>query len=168
MTFTRFAHGMFWGMVATVLVAVFPLVALALGAWPLGKPVSVAFVEKLFRLSNSGAAAYLLAGIGQLVYGALWGAFLAYVARPSSLWGGVGVGMLRWGIASWMILPYLDLHLFGLGGGFGLTLAVALTCGTFGGLTGYFLHRDEIGEPVRLPQLHLPLAVHVRRRRARR
>src|SRR5688500_12303989 len=79
---TRIWHGVLFGMVATVVAGVVPIAALALNVWPAPEPITAAVFSRLLDIESSSAVARVLAGLWQLMYGAFWGAVLAYVTGP--------------------------------------------------------------------------------------
>jgi hypothetical protein len=156
---TRIWHGALFGMVATVIAAVVPIGALALGIWPAREPITAAVFSRLLDIESSSAVARLLAGLWQLMYGAFWGAVLAYVtgpfdapvlARPSTMAYGVGIGCLRWWALSLGPLNWLRW------GPFGLLASPLIPLGTlcaevlFGVTAAWLLAREDLG------RLHVP------------
>lgn len=158
---TRIFHGLFWGMVATPIAAVVPLVAIALGVWPAPTPVTATIIHRFLGVAGTGG--YLLAAIAQLLYGGLWGIYIAYVsgttdapvlARPSTLSIGLGAGFFRAVLASVTGLQLAGWGAFGLLATPKIAFAILVTDLFFGGAAATLIAREEWG------RLKVPFAKH--------
>jgi len=163
----RFDHGVWWGAAAAVLSGLVVLAAMALGAWPAGKPLSVLAVEMVGRdyLGREGAVAatWLLAGVIQVAWGAACGALLAVLTERVTLADALGLGALRWLFTQVVVLPALGLGDFGLlrTPTLALAIATALPHVTYALFLGWLMHQEDEGHAL-LP-LHLRRWAHARR-----
>jgi hypothetical protein len=155
----RLWHGALFGMVATVVASVVPIGALALGIWPAPGSITANVFGMLLGMQANSAMALILAGLWQLMYGALWGAVLAFVtgpfdapvlARPSTVSYGIGVGFLRWLVVNIGALVPLRWGPFGLLENPMIPVATLAMDLLFGVTAAWLLARDEMG------RLHVP------------
>jgi hypothetical protein len=162
---TRVMHGVFWGVVAALIAGVIPVAAIALGVWPAPEPITAAVFGRWLGIASTGVAAGALAVLAQLLLGAFWGGFLAYVTapqdppslvRPSTLVQGLGVGLLRWLAASLGPLLWLRWGAFGLLVTPRIALATLVADVAFGLAAGWLLQREEAGR-LRVPARTEPL-----------
>lgn len=160
---TRILHGMFWGMIATPIAAVIPLGAMALSLWPAPTPITTAVLHRLLGVAGPGA--YVLAGIAQILYGGVWGAFLAFASgpidppllvRPSNLSIGLGVGLFRAFLGSLSGLLYVGWGAFGVLVTPFIAVGMLLSDLAFGATVAILLTREEWGR-LRLPFAKLRL-----------
>jgi hypothetical protein len=154
---TRILHGMLWGMVAAPIAALVPLTAMVFSLWPAPMPITVAVVQRAFGVAGMGA--YVMAGLGQILYGGIWGAFLGFasapldpplLARPSNMSIGLGMGLFRAFVASVSALLYVGWGAFGVLLTPFIALGILITDLAFGATVAYLITREEDGR-VRLP-----------------
>ena len=154
---TRLWHGMFWGMVAAPIAAIVPLTAMLLSFWPAPTPITATVLQRFLGVTGMGA--YLLAGLGQVLYGGIWGAFLGFVSapieppllvRPSTMSIGLGVGLFRAFLASLTALLYVGWGAFGVLVTPLIAVGILVTDLVFGATVAFLITREEDG------RLHLP------------
>ena len=157
-------------MVSAVVVGVIPLGAIAVGSWPAptGAPVTPSFFALALSLDPMGPVALLLSLVWQLVYGAFWGAYLAYVSgplrredeplvRPSMLLYGLGVGLFRFFVANLTVLLYLGWGPFSLLVSPYIALAILVSNLGFGLALSWLVARQDAGLiTFRIPRLRMP------------
>jgi hypothetical protein len=114
----RLAAGFGWGLVATLAMSILMIIAVATGLSPMPKPIPAAMVGKVVggvvREGIPQPAIVALAVASHFVYGGFWGAVLAALTRPVTLWKGIGLGVILWLIMQLAVLPFLGWGLFGL------------------------------------------------------
>ena len=121
----RLATGFGWGVVATIIMSIPMIIGMKTGIAPMPKPVPIAFMAKL--LGGGPEPLIILLGFSShLIYGGIFGAVLAHVARPVTILKGVYLAILLWLIMQVVFLPYLGWGAFGSA----ITLKIAVV--TFG------------------------------------
>ena len=114
----RLAIGFGWGLVATLAMSILMIIAVATGLSPMPKPIPAAMVGKVMGgVVGEGIpqpAIVALAVASHFAYGGFWGAVLAALTRPVTLWKGIGLGVILWLIMQLAVLPFLGWGLFGL------------------------------------------------------
>jgi hypothetical protein len=170
----RFLHGLGWGAASTLVAGIVSLLARAAHLWPGERPISVMMAEDvLVRMGWDGVAApwlYVVAGAGQLVYGALCGALLALLSEPITRPSALGLGLLRWLTTQWVIFPALGWGEFGFLHNPGLAVVSALPHLAFALSLGWAMRQEDEGrEPLPIllhpRQWHLAPVARLRRRR---
>jgi hypothetical protein len=63
------------------------------------------------------------------------------------------VGVFRWFVTHWIVVPFIGWGQFGLFLGTSLALVTLVMHLGFGALAGYLLNRDEAGVPLLRPRL---------------
>jgi Family of unknown function (DUF6789) len=109
----RLAVGFRWGVVATVIMSVVMIAGTATGLSPMPKPIPVALVARMLGAGLSKPVRMVLGAVAHLGYGGVFGAVLAAVARPATVWKGVGIGVALWFVMQVVWLPYLGWGAFG-------------------------------------------------------
>jgi uncharacterized membrane protein (DUF2068 family) len=109
----RLAAGFGWGVVATLAMSALMIVGVITGLSPMPSPIPEAIVSKVFGEGLPRPLIMLLAAGAHLTYGGLWGAVLAALTRPVTLWKGLGWGVLLWLIMQVIFLPFLGWGFFG-------------------------------------------------------
>jgi hypothetical protein len=170
----RLWQGALAGIGATLASGAISLVMLLAHLWPSDRPLSVAVVQAVFgRMGTvaSPAELYLLAGAGQLAYGAFCGGLLAFLIAPIGVTGALGVGALRWSATQVLTAPLLGWGDFGLLGRPMIGLYTLVPHLVFALTAAWLIRQEELGHVpsfAHLPHLpHLHLAhVPARIRRA--
>ncbi len=112
----RLAVGFGWGVVATIAMSALMILGVATGLSPMPSPIPEAIVNKaleLFGVGLPGPLIMLLAAGAHLSYGGVSGAVLAALARPVTIWKGLGWGVLLWLIMQIAVFPVLGWGVFG-------------------------------------------------------
>jgi hypothetical protein len=116
----RFKQGMVAGVGATLAAGAISLLLLVLHLWPGDRPLSVMVTRMVLHqrmgVGLSPTALYLIAGTGQLIYGALCGGLLAFLVAPITVAGAFGMGALRWSVTQVLVAPALGWGDFGVFG----------------------------------------------------
>lgn len=110
----RLAAGFGWGMVATLAMSVLMVLGVATGISPIPTPIPEAIASKILGDALQPLI-LLLAVSSHLAYGGLWGAILAALTRPVTVWKGIGLGVFLWLLMQVTVLPFLGWGLFGVG-----------------------------------------------------
>lgn len=143
----RFWSGFGWGVVATVAMSILMVLGLVTGMAPMPKPIPAAIVEKL----TGGLPRPALMGVAvvlHLGYGGVWGGVLAGVARPVTVWKGVGLGLLLWLLMQLAVLPWLGWGLFGAARTPAIALATLVLHLVYGVTLGVIADRSAVSRPV--------------------
>ena len=115
----RLAAGFGWGLVATLAMSIVMVIGFVTGVSPMPKPIPAAIVGKVVGGVLGGGiphpAIIVLAVASHFAYGGFWGAVLAALTRPVTLWKGLGLGIFLWLLMGMVALPFLGWGLFGLG-----------------------------------------------------
>jgi hypothetical protein len=115
----RLASGFGWGLVATLAMSILMVIAFATGVSPMPKPIPAAIVGKVVGgVLGEGIpqrAIVALAVATHFAYGGFWGAVLAALTRPVTLWKGLGLGVFLWLLMDMVALPFLGWGFFGVG-----------------------------------------------------
>lgn len=110
----RLATGLGWGMVATLAMSVLMVIGVTTGISPMPSPIPEAIASKILGGAPQPLI-LLLAVTSHLAYGGLWGAILAALTRPVTIWKGIVLGIFLWLIMQVAVLPFLGWGLFGVG-----------------------------------------------------
>lgn len=110
----RFWTGFGWGVVATIAMFVIMLLGRARGLSPMPKPIPVALVATVFGAGLPKPALILLGAAAHLRYGGTFAGVLALVARPVTVWKGVGLAVVLWLVVQLVWLPVLGWGAFGV------------------------------------------------------
>jgi hypothetical protein len=118
----RFRTGFGWGIVATIAMSVVMLAGTVSGRSPMPKPIPVALVATIFGAGLPKPALVLLGAAAHLLYGGTFAGVLALVARPITIWKGIGLAVVLWLVMQLVWLPVLGWGVFGIG----ITPAIAV------------------------------------------
>lgn len=113
----RLTAGFGWGVVATIAMSALMILGVVTGLSPMPSPIPEAIVNKaleLFGVGLPGPLIMLLAAGAHLSYGGVSGAILAALARPVTVWKGLGWGVLLWLVMQVAVFPFLGWGLFGV------------------------------------------------------
>jgi len=152
----RVLRGARWGLIAAIVMTILMLIDLAISRAPSPRTFPVLIIGRFLGRSG-GAGVYLMALLGQLIYGALIGVVFAFLARPMTLAKGVGVGLMLWFLFEVEFIPWLGWGDFGFEhGGAALlyTLVMHVIYGSvLGGLgarddSAHAAHFDDLGQLV--------------------
>jgi hypothetical protein len=158
-------------MITTPVAALFPLVDLATHLTPAPAPLTPSLFARVLGSDPTGFPAMALAVLWQLIYGGVWGAFLAYVSgpmrpdetpivRPSTMAYGLGVGLYRFGVANLTALLYVGWGPFGVMLSPLVVVPVLLSDVAFGLALAWLVAREDAGRI----ELRLPRALAAGRR----
>jgi hypothetical protein len=139
----RFLHGLGWGAVATVVMGIVILLAMAIGLWPSRSPISLLLVQRFLGPDLAPFWAWLLVGTAHLAYGALCGGLLTTFSEPVDMRDALALGLLRWLTTQFLFLPALGWAEFGLGVGVSLAVATAIPQLAYAVSLGLLLRRDD-------------------------
>lgn len=113
----RLAIGFGWGVVATLAMSAVMVTGYVTGIAPMPDPIPGAVVGRTLEvlgIAVPGPAVMILGAISHLAYGGFWGAVLAGLTRPVSVWKGLGLGVFLWIIMDIAVLPFLGWGFFGV------------------------------------------------------
>ena len=118
------------------------VVATVTGVSPMPEPIPKAVVATLFG-SELPKPVLLVLVIGlHLGYGGFFGAVLARVAQPVTIWKGLGLGVVLWAMMQVTFLPFLGWGVFGTAITPKIAVATLVLHLIYGGLLGWALDRD--------------------------
>jgi hypothetical protein len=153
----RIEHGLRWGAVASVAGGIVALVLVALRLWPPGHPLSVLVVQMVGRdyLDHQGGVGltWLVAGVLQVTWGALWGGLLAVVTDRVTPSNALGLGALRWLWTQIMVAPALGWGDFGFLHMPLLPLVTVLPHAAYTVCLGWLMRQEDEG--------HVPIPIHL-------
>lgn len=120
------------------------LVATVTGASPMPEPIPKAVVATLFG-SGLPKPVLLVLVVGlHLGYGGFFGAVLARVTQPVTIWKGLGLGVVLWAVMQLTFLPFLGWGVFGIAITPKIAVATLVLHVVYGGLLGWALDRDAV------------------------
>ncbi len=124
--------------------SLFMLVATVTGASPMPEPIPKAVVATLFG-SGLPKPVLLVLVVGlHLGYGGFFGAVLARVTQPVTIWKGLGLGVVLWAVMQLTFLPFLGWGVFGIAITPKIAVATLVLHVVYGGLLGWALDRDAV------------------------
>jgi hypothetical protein len=107
--------GIGWGIVATISMSTFHLLAKWLGLFPTWPPTPAAVVKRIFGSGMSHPLLLVLTIVFHLAYGGFWGGALWTLTRRVTVWKGIGLGFFLWLIMQLAVFPYLGWGVFASG-----------------------------------------------------
>lgn len=110
----RLALGFGWGVVATIAMSVLMVLGVITGISPMPTPIPAAIVSEVFGGGVPQPLILFVAAVSHLAYGGIWGAILAALTRPVTIWKGIGLGVFLWLLMQIAVLPFLGWGLFGV------------------------------------------------------
>ncbi len=114
----RVATGFGWGVVATLAMSVLMILGVFTGIAPMPRPIPEAIVGGVVSNVLGGGVPkpliMILAVASHFGYGGFWGAVLAILTRPVTIWKGIGLGIFLWFIMQIVVLPLLGWGFFGV------------------------------------------------------
>ncbi|MFW6206993.1 MAG: hypothetical protein ACOC5J_03575 [Gemmatimonadota bacterium] len=137
----RFATGLGWGMVATVVMSIPMIAGTAAGFLPMPRPIPAAIVGTIFGQTLPQPVLMVLAAASHLVYGGVAGGILATITQPLTLATGLGWGVLLWAVMGVAWLPFLGWGLFGTGISPRVTVATLVLHLIYGVTLGWLMDR---------------------------
>lgn len=138
----RTALGFGYGVLATLAMSAFMVVATATGIAPMPRPIPKAVVGSVLGGAPKPLVA-ALAVVAHLGYGGVFGALLARFARPVTLARGVGLGAALWAVMGVVVLPLLGWGLFGTAITPKIAVATLLLHLIYGSTLGFAAERGE-------------------------
>lgn len=148
----RLVAGFGWGVVGTLAMSVLMLTGVAMGISPMPKPIPLAVVGQVLGPGTPQLLLMALAIIAHLTYGGFWGAVLAALTRPVTVWKGLGMGVAVWFLMQILVLPFIGWGFFGLAVTPMIAAATLMLHLVYGGTTGWLgwkADQLETGEVVR-------------------
>lgn len=137
----RLLQGFGWGVAATVAMSLVMILGMVTGLSPMPKPIPVAVVASVLGDDLSPTALKVLGALSHLIYGGIWGAVLAAVARPVTLWKGIALGLVLWLIMQIIVLPFLGWGVFGAAQSPMIAVATLVLHLIYGSMLGWLLDR---------------------------
>lgn len=142
MSLRRLGAGFGWGMVATLAMSVLMVIGVTSGVSPMPRPIPEAISSKVLGGSPQ-LLVLLLAVAGHLAYGGTWGAVLAALVRPATVWKGIALGGFLWLLMQIAVLPFLGWGLFGIAITPRIAGATLILHLVYGATLGWLLDRKE-------------------------
>ena len=122
--------------------SLFMVVATVTGVSPMPEPIPKAVVATLFGSGLPKPVLLVLAVGLHLGYGGFFGAVLARVAHPVTIWKGLGLGVVLWAVMQVTFLPFFGWGVFGTAITPKIAVATLVLHLIYGGLLGWALDRD--------------------------
>jgi hypothetical protein len=139
----RFFHGLGWGAAATVAMGAATALTMAVGLWPLDRPLSMLVAHRL--VGDPGPVGTLLVvAVVQLAYGALCGGLLATLSEHVDMGDALALGVLRWLATQLVVMSLLGWAEFGLDRAPVLAVATAVPHLAYALTLGWLMHRDHL------------------------
>lgn len=104
--------GIGWGIVATISMSTFHLLAKWLGLFPVWPPTPAAVVKRILGSGMPHPLLIVLAIGFHLAYGGFWGGTLWAITRRITVWKGIGLGVFLWLIMQLVVFPFLGWGVF--------------------------------------------------------
>jgi hypothetical protein len=143
----RLAIGFGWGLVATLAMSAVMVTGYITGIAPMPEPIPGAIVGKVVK-GVIGAeipqiAIMALAIASHFTYGGFWGAVLAGLARPVTIWKGLGLGVFLWLVMDIVVLPFLGWGFFGISITPRIAVATLILHLVYGFTLGWLMDRER-------------------------
>lgn len=116
--------------------------AVVSGKSPMSQPIPKAVVTQLFGSYLPKPMLMALAIGLHLGYGGVFGAILAWIARPVTTRNGLGLGVGLWALMQVTFLPFLGWGLFGTAITPAIAVATFVLHLVYGGVLGWALDRE--------------------------
>ncbi len=107
-------------------------------------PIPVAIVGKVLGEGTPRLLLMVLGVLNHLTYGGFWGAVLAALTRPVTIWKGIGLGIFLWLIMQVAVLPFLGWGLFGMAITPAIAVATLVLHLIYGVTLGWLMDRKEL------------------------
>lgn len=137
----RLIRGFVYGIVATVAMSVFMVIATVSGVSPIPEPIPKAMVVAILGSAPKPVVMGLAIGL-HLAYGGAFGALLARAARPVTLASGLGLGVALWVVMQVAYLPSLGWGAFGTAITPKIAVATLVLHLVYGTVLGWTVDRD--------------------------
>lgn len=138
----RLARGFGWGIVATIAMSILMVLGFTMGISPM--PIPVAIGGQVLGAGTPSLLLMVLGVLSHLAYGGFWGAVLAALTRPVTIWKGIGLGLLLWLIMQIAVLPFLGWGLFGMTITSAIAVATLVLHLIYGVTLGWLMDRKEL------------------------
>jgi hypothetical protein len=138
----RLREGFGYGVVATIAMSMLMLIALVSGSSPMPQPVPKAVVVQIFGSAIPKPILMALAIGLHLGYGGLFGAVLAWIARPVTIQKGLVLGIGLWAVMQVTFLPILGWGMFGTAITPKIAVATLILHLVYGSVLGWAMDRD--------------------------
>jgi hypothetical protein len=145
----RVRAGIGWGVVATISMSTFHLLAKWLGLFPVWPPTPAAVVKRILGSGLSHPLLIVLAIGFHLAYGAFWGGALWAITRRITVWKGIGLGVFLWLMMQLVVFPFLGWGVFATGMNPKIAAAALVEHLVFGTVLGWLGIRSTA--PVEVP-----------------
>jgi uncharacterized protein DUF6789 len=139
----RLTAGFWWGVVATIPMSVLMFLGLITGISPISRPIPEEVVIAVFGEGLPRPLILLLAAGSQLAYGGFWGAVLAALTRPATIWAGIALGVFLWFVVQGAVLPFLGWGVFGVTVDPRAAVATLILHLVYGATLGWLLDRER-------------------------
>ena len=139
----RLARGFSWGVVATIAMSVLMILGVVTGISPMPRPIPAALVVAVFGEGLPTPLIMLLAAASHLAYGGFWGAILATLTRPATIWKGIVLGVFLWFVMQIVVLPFLGWGFFGVAISPRVAVATLILHLVYGATLGWLLDRKR-------------------------
>lgn len=113
----RLAAGFGWGVVGAIAMGILTVIGLVTGLSPIPKPIPAALVAETLKELGVTLPRPAIVGVAvtsHFLYGGFWGAALAALTRPVTIWKGIGLGVFLWLGMQVVVFPFLDWGFFGV------------------------------------------------------
>jgi len=155
------ARGFGWGVVATVIMSIPMIIGTLTGVSPMPRPIPAAIVGHILGPDAPQPLLMVLAIILHLGYGGFWGAVLASLTYPVTLWKGLAMGVFLWLVMQIIVLPFLGWGAFGASQTPMIALATFVLHLIYGGALGLLLDRHFVWsahphQPAAISHTHRP------------
>ncbi|MDQ4077312.1 MAG: hypothetical protein M3220_13825 [Chloroflexota bacterium] len=117
----QIALGFITGVIATIVMSVPIIIDALAGLSPIPQPIPLVVVKTTLGARTHEALLLGVTTVAHLSYGGFWGAVLAVLAHPITIWKGVALGIFVWLVQQVVFLPYIGWGLFGTA----ITVAIA-------------------------------------------
>jgi len=139
----RLAIGFGWGVVATLAMTVVMIIGRVTGVAPMPEVIPVAVAGHVLGAGTPRPLVMVVGVLSHLFYGGFWGAVLAALIRPVTVWKGLGLGVLLWLGMQLVFLPFLGWGLFGTAITPLIAVATLVLHLVYGGTLGWLLDREQ-------------------------
>ncbi len=140
--------GIGWGIVATISMSTFHLLAKLLGLFPVWPPTPAAVVKRMLGSGMPHPLLIVLAIGFHLAYGGFWGGALWASSMRITVWKGIGLGVFLWLIMQLAVFPFLGWGVFASGLNSKIAVAALVEHLVFGTVLGLLGARSTA--PVRI------------------
>jgi hypothetical protein len=109
----RLLLGFWWGLLGTLAMSVPMVVGFTTGVAPMPEPIPLAIAGQVLGDGTPRPLLMAAAAVSHLAYGGAWGAVLAALTEPVTVWKGLALGVALWALMGVVALPLVGWGLFG-------------------------------------------------------